>query len=1149
MMMKTFIKTVMRVGMMMGLAALILCGHSWGAEKSITEQYGYEKKDKAAERKRFLEKLLNDRKKVDMAIENTRTLIDRSRNRPYLPEIYLRLAELYIEKSRIVYFIRKNQVSDNLKQLEQIESTNLKHQALEIYQRILDDFPDFEDRDKVRFFMAHEYRELGQIDDMVKCYKEIITRYKNSHYVPESYLLLGDYFNNKADLLTAISHYKAVLKYPESPAIVIARYKLAWCHINQKDHKKAIKLFEECVTTETDQEMDVDTYRQVNIKLEAFVDMAYCYPEIYKEETPEHAINYFKGYAWSRPVYTTVLEKLAYRYFIKKKWRHAATLYRELSELQHDSEKLLEYARNTFECVQEIGKFESADKDMAHIIKALKLQKYSIHVDEAEKEKNLTDYEIYARNIVTHLHDKARKEKSIASFELAADSYKRYLDFFEESPAYQDMQANYAECLFSSNQYLAAGKVYEKTAKEKTDLGMQTQDTYYSTVISYYNALKQKKALNYYETAYARDGLRTSGKLFAKYYPESKQVADVLFNVAWISYDAGEYQTAISEFTEFLHQYPRGKSAEAAVHLCLDAYHLREDYKGLIQFGNDVLAKGAINNPKFMAEVKDIVKASESKIVASMTVAAVNDWEQGSSDLAAFAEDNQDSGLGEQALMALLVSAKEKGDLKTVYATGNKLIAGYPDSENSESTLGVLIDVFSKASQYRILAGYMELFAEKFPDHKNSAEFLFRAAYIREMLGEYRQSNSNYTAYLATAKKVPDYDDVVFSMADNAVKMEKASQAIDILTRHRKGLSPIGRVHADAWASVLYFDQGDHKNAGIYRTRAQKAYQPAMGRQDSRVKSAVAGAVYDGMTATFNNYMQIALGDTIDNKVVAEKAGLLQSLEKGYLNIIQYESGQWALKACYRSYEINRDFAQFLRNAPLPELPPAQQAQYKNILEKKIEGYSDKARQYRDACVAQAEKWETTDPELAGYFIATGSTATHPEPITSFSLAGNAKQVASDFFDDPVLFKLHQQLMANDQNAENLLTMAEAYVHAGDYKQAVIICKKALEAVKADQNGLKAHAHNLMGVAYLYDHSDTAAKEVLKQALAEDPQSIQARINLAGLYTYYGHAAKADMIYESLLNEAAAQTADMAIHPRAKELYNDSTRLAKSTSL
>ena len=284
------------------------------AHPARCDEYGFIKQDKQVEQSKYLSKLANDKKKVELAIENTKALIHKARNKPYLPELYLRLAELYIEQSRIAYYTRNTQKGESASSLDQMEANTLKNQALEVYQRILNDFPEFEARDKVHFFMAHEYRELNQIDEMVVQYRTIISKYPNSPYVPESYLLLGDYFISKQDLDTAKKHYESVLKYPESTAISIARYKLGWCYINQLNFQDAIKLFEDVVQNpEKGKALEIDMYKRVDIRQEALMDMAYCYTECYKDKSPEEALDYFQKYSWSRQVYLAVLEKLANR--------------------------------------------------------------------------------------------------------------------------------------------------------------------------------------------------------------------------------------------------------------------------------------------------------------------------------------------------------------------------------------------------------------------------------------------------------------------------------------------------------------------------------------------------------------------------------------------------------------------------------------------------------------------------------------------------------------------------------------------------------------------------------------------------------------------------------------------------------------------
>ena len=94
----------------------------------------YKSTDKKEEEKQFVRKLVEDNKKVDLAIDNTKMLIDKSRSKPYMPELYMRLAELYIEKSRIVYFIRKGNVKGKKSSnMDKFEYEMLKNKSIELY--------------------------------------------------------------------------------------------------------------------------------------------------------------------------------------------------------------------------------------------------------------------------------------------------------------------------------------------------------------------------------------------------------------------------------------------------------------------------------------------------------------------------------------------------------------------------------------------------------------------------------------------------------------------------------------------------------------------------------------------------------------------------------------------------------------------------------------------------------------------------------------------------------------------------------------------------------------------------------------------------------------------------------------------------------
>jgi tetratricopeptide (TPR) repeat protein len=1111
-------------------------------------EYKLEQKNTAEEKKKSIQRLERDKRKVERAIGTTKKLIDRSRQRPYLPELYLRLAELYIEKSRIVFLLCKSQQSGKKTALNQLESNSLKKQAIEFYQRILDHFPKFADRDKVYFFMAHEYGELGQLEDMVKQYRNLIAKHKDSQYVPEAYLLLGDYFFSKQNLSQAQAHYQAVLKYPDSSASIIARYKLGWCYINIADYKNALKLFEKAVMTcEGDKEVDIDTYRHVNVRLEALIDMAYCYPEVYKKNsTPEKAMDYFQQYAWSRQSYTTVLEKLAGRYYVKKKWHQAADLYRQLAELRHDPELLIEYAANIYECVQAIGTYKDIDQDVELIVKALEQQKYSVHVPDDVKAKNLKDFELYARDVITHLHDRARKNKSQNDFEQAASAYKHYLDFFKQSPVKKDMQTNYAESLFASQQYVEAGKQYEELAQSDAQQAIKDEAKLYSAVISYYQAIKNKGKLNYYELAYAREGLRTVGKQYVAAFPNSRKTADVRFNVAWIAYDAGDLDAAIAEFSQFIKTYPSGRASQAAVHLILDAYYQKEDFKGLAQFGRQIMDSGRIKDSKFKQEVAQIVQGAESKIVSSITVSAVDDWDHGKSDLIELASEGAAAGVSEQALSALIVASKDKNDLDTLFMAGTSLVAKFPKSSQVENTLNLMIDTSLQTHQYRLLVDYLESFCRIMPRHKNTPEFLHQAAQIRQGLGQYQKADANYRKLLSRRlSNVKMRDEIIFAMAENAEQRGQWQTAMQTLSNNYRQLSNGARIRAKARMADYYLQSGSTKKARRHRQEALKAFKPKKAKTDMPLKDAMARMEYHHLQSSHQRYLKLQLTDRLDNKIVAAKTKQLESLEQKYQRVLKYQSAPWALRACYRMGEINREFARFLKESPLPPLNSEEKKQYVQILNQKAQQYIEKANKYDQACLQLARKREICDPRLIGY-VSKHAPDTDPElKAKSFAGSGRSIEIGTQSLKDPILEKLHKQLIRQSGNMQTFLVLVDSYLQKGDYRQAVLVAQNVLSKANRKQSDVVSQIHNTLGVSWLYLGEDEYAKNAFKQALERNPANTAARINLAGLYQYYGHEGKAEKLYRQIAAKVTKDTIQGQIHPRAGDMYHANHKISK----
>ena len=701
--------------------------------------------------------------------------------------------------------------------------------------------------------------------------------------------------------------------------------------------------------------------------------------------------------------------------------------------------------------------------------------------------------------------------------------------------------------MFASKQYLEAGKHYEELVHHDIEQSIKNEDRLYSTVIAYYQAIKNKDQLNYYNLAWAREGLRSAGKQYVAAFPASKRTADVRFNVAWIAYDAGNLDEAIAEFSQFIETYPRGRAAQAATHLILDAYYQKEDFNGLAEFGRHILKSGRIDDPKFKREVAKIIQGAESKIVSSLTVSAVDDYEKGRSGLIDLVNKGATAGVSEQALSALIVASQDKRDLDTLFTAGTSLVAQFPKSAQAENTLNLMIDTSLQANQYRLLAEYLESFCRILPKHGNSREFLYQAAQIRQGLGQYRQANANYGKLLhQRPRSAKMRDEVILAMAANAERRGQWKSAIQTLDANYKLLSKSARVRAQAQIADLYLQHGKPKAAGQYRARALKAYKGQKAGSNMLLKDAVARMEYNHLKSARQRYLKLQLKNRLDDKIVAAKKSQLETLEKNYQRVLKYQSPPWALRACYRMAEINRDFAQFLKNSPIPALNPEQKAQYVRLLGQKAQQYADKADQYYQTGLQLAGRWEICDPALSGYFSANQAAANPDGGVKSFAGVNRSVEIAVQSLKDSTLLDLYNQLIRQPDNLQPFLSLADSYLQKGDYRQSALVAQNALNKGNRRQPQVLSQIHNTLGVSWLYLGEDELARDAFKQAIEQDSSNAAARINLAGLLQYYGHAGKAEQIYSKVTATQSGGSINGRIHPRAGDMYYGSRKISKN---
>ncbi len=1073
----------------------------------------FEQIDPEAEKQRLVEKYTTDKERLSSAIQNTKELIRKSQGKKYLPELYIRLAELYIEKSRIAYMEIRLLNGPDASDITALESRNLKLHAIEIYQRILNVYPKFTERDKVHFYLAHEFKELGRIDEMLNEYAQIIQDHPKSKFAPEALLLTGDHYFGLADTAKSRSYYERVLAYEGHSAAIIARYKLAWVHINLKDFKTAVNLFIDSITdANTQQEIDVDTYDGLDIRQESLIDLAFVYPDHFKKEKANHAIELFRELSWSRTAYLNVLEKVGSRLRVRKQWPRALEVYRELIKLENDPAALIQHAHHLFESYQQVKDnnlkaMSGSAGDIQMLVRALRLQATSVYIEDKDKLESETSIEAYTRDIATNIHKRAKASGKAEDFGEAAQGYEAYLAWFDNDIHTLQMQLNLADSLYNSGDFFGSAIAYEKASENPSLTGADKESALYSSLHSYQSALKSPDPMNHLQILQARSGLVATGQRHLAEYPGSKHSTEVEFNIAWTRYDEGEFTEAVNRFTDFLRKHPRGELANAAIELTIDSFQITEDWAGLTEFTQVAMGIPGISNTQ-KSDLSRLATAAQEKIVGDLAIAALDDWEDGAQQMLDYANDHPSANLGAQALGSLMALSQEKHDLRTLQVAATNAINKAPQSETAQSGLKMMIDASLKSGNYRLLQESLNQYAELYPADSDSKDFLIQSAQIQQRLGMNKEATATYAKYIRQySPKGSDYAAAVMGIAEIQLSLGQERDAISTLMDARKRLPASQRQSIDALSGLLLLKRGDRETAAALVNTLQQG--KATGRPLADQRSAQLLFAYN--EGSLDSYGKLNLRKGIDPAVLQAKTNLLQSLTAQYQTVLKYNVPKWSAASMYRLAYLNENYANFLLEAPVPaDLSDAERTQYVELIKQQAAPYQQESARYFNAGKDLVTRLGLLDKSLQSFEQGYASFSSDI-PMQSYRL-GNSISAEKSLRDEN-LYGLHQTMLISGKNDEGLLELSQTYFARGDYNHALMIATQYGEGISP---AAQSELTNLAGVVYFKQGNIESARSAFLSAVQQKANNYAALSNLASLYSEYGAKQKAGESFSKL---------------------------------
>jgi tetratricopeptide (TPR) repeat protein len=1058
---------------------------------------------------------------IDNKIVVTKKEISRIRDATYLPDLYFALADMYTQKSRVMYILKtQKNVGKDPETLDFTGEKRPKQEAIDIYQKIYNFFPKEKRRDKALFLQGLEQRDLGMFEEMIRTFNGLSKEFPTSEHYNEANIILGDYlFEQKKDIAAAIEVYKKVASRPLSAFTPLAQYRIGWCYMNELKYEDAVKAYEDALSTQSQTNPDElpEMYRKTDIRREAVFALAVPYVELYTDPEKKHPnlpppVDYFKQKSPDHFTYRRVLSRAGRRLILKERWKDAADTFFNVVVLSTDFDTRLEALQR----VNEANKRKESHVDFLPFIREIAItidllqaqlerpivldanaikgldSKRQISKKRAELNpvNQLQFLETLMRDFATKLHARARASGSPVDFDQASEAYQTYLDRFPKAPKALDMEYNLAEALFKGDHPVRAGMQYEVLSKDKR-LAKRTNMFKESAIESYTKALQIADQLSPVERIRARRGMRAVGASWLKDNSNAPGAPTAAFNIANSWYEERNLKKAIETFKDFIKKYPKDARVRDAIFLTINSHSQMDDYKGL-QVSGEQLIKTAGLSEADKNTIRDAVRRAQTKQLQA--VAGDFGSKEYAQNLLSVASKYKDSALGVEALHEAFLSLRGKNDPE-LFDVGEALLDRHADSQYAKEVSSSMATLALTTASFDRAARYLSRFATKYPNEKESIEFRKTAAVLFERQADFKRARE------------------IYASLGNKAAVTRMDLQLSDWPRLEKSSLESGLRQGAYWHALAVWRQRRYQDA-VPLLRALADNHSVSPDQSGHAKFLLS-------QLSLERFRGIQMKSAEDQKALLEKVNAFKSLSSELQKLVQGSAGRWPIAALYLLGQTHYDLGRFIADSPLPAgLSEADKKTYIGELKKQAGVYITESEKVFAKCIEAAQANDVFTRYVDGC-RGKGQKAIREED----DLAKTPPKAAGAEPRDART--LRKQLFQKPSDINLLFSLGDTYIRADQPQTAAGIFASILEK---DANSARAIAS--IGVAALYTNEFDSAYDSFKKALEIDPKNPTALWNLAGLYKQFGFKAK----LSSLTAKMSGITRPKLVHPFAKGL-------------
>ncbi len=784
-----------------------------------------------------------------------------------LDRVIIRLAELHYEKALENYNREQEAYSSSLEAYAKgvlaappAEPEMDFTRSLELYQRIIDGFPQSKLLDDASYNKAFLLEDLAQRDSAVVLYEKFVQDFPNSRYVPDALFRVAEYYFNPpvSRMERAIEIYQKILQYNDSPKYDEALYRLGWSYYKMNDYVQAISYFT-LLADDVKRSQQLDPKNRITNPSLAEESIEYIGIAFLDYKGAGAAAEYLNRVG-GRQYGIDILRKIGDVYMnIKEEHDKAIQAYRLLLKMYPLAPEAPIARARIAECFRALD-----EEQMAYIQRDSLFVEYrdgspwwNHNTDEDLRVKTHQLVERGLRENVNLLLKRADENNDASLYAQAVKDSRKYLRVFARDSAASQIHWNMAltldaklrqpdsafvEYIDCSNLYwnsrfrkmaaenavaLAQEMAGVDTTQRPAVMPLQIdvmKDVIMDTTAKDPTArLRRALQLERRPLTPGQARLATAINNYVKLFPHEPETADRLAQAGALYYNNNDFAEAIKYFRTQLKHFPESASAEYAEYLLLESYFGKIDYRSAEIVAKRIRLNG--QNKEYVRRAEQ--RQAESIFLQAEDLAGATEHVKAAEEYRRVYEEVPQAVFADLALHNSGLEFDQAREYNRAVETYTTLVSTFPKSVHYFPALNNMAYNYGALNDYRNAALTFERLAGEDPDSLRSETYLYNASGFYVKAEEWQRAIRVNRSFVSRFPRAKDAADVFYEIANFHLRLDDFDNANKVYGEYAEKFPDSPRTVETFYRCGEYYEQKNDLE------QAKVEYEKALAKSNS----------------------------------------------------------------------------------------------------------------------------------------------------------------------------------------------------------------------------------------------------------------------------------------------------------------------------